>query len=149
MSTLRRAIEIAEHAHRGQVREGGAAFITHPEAVARALSDDGAGTRLLQVAWLHDTVEDTEWTLDDLRHETFHEDVVVAVDALTRRDGEPYFDYLARLAQNPDARRVKLHDMRHNLSTLVDVPEGRRASQTKRYEKGLAFLADAETAAAA
>jgi len=149
MSTLRRAIEIAEHAHRGQVREGGAAFITHPEAVARSLADDGAGTRLLQVAWLHDVVEDTDWTLGALRRETFHEEVVAAVDALTRRDGETYFDYLRRLARNPAARRVKQHDMRHNLSTLVDVPEGRRASQTKRYEKGLAFLANVETAVAA
>lgn len=140
MSTLRRAIETAEWFHKGQTRIGGDPFITHPQAVAEALSDAGAGSRILQIAWLHDVVEDTPCTLQFLRFEGFSPLVLDAIDALTRREGEVYADYIGRVGQHPEARAIKPFDLRHNLSTLGELSVARGASQRKRYERALADL---------
>jgi (p)ppGpp synthase/HD superfamily hydrolase len=67
------------------------------------------------VAVLHDSVEDSGLTLGDLNKEGFSEEVVAAVDALTRREGESYEEFITRLRPNPLARRVKLADLEHNM----------------------------------
>jgi (p)ppGpp synthase/HD superfamily hydrolase len=110
MSTIERAAAIAEQAHADQVDKGGAPYITHPTPVALAVEGDEAK----MVALLHDVVEDSEWTLNQLRDEGFSEAVVEAVDALTHKGREDYFDAVRRAKANPLARIVKLADLADN-----------------------------------
>jgi (p)ppGpp synthase/HD superfamily hydrolase len=110
MSTIERAAAIAKQAHADQVDKGGAPYITHPDRVAAAV--DGEEAKM--VALLHDVIEDSEWTLDQLRDEGFSEPVVNAVEALTHKDREDYFDAVRRAKANPLARVVKLADLADN-----------------------------------
>jgi (p)ppGpp synthase/HD superfamily hydrolase len=106
---------IATNAHEGQTRwDKKTPYITHPEEVARRFLSPA----FKSVALLHDVVEDTHWTLDMLRDATVAEDIVVAVDAITKREGEEYVDYLNRVVNNDMAAAVKLADLDHNLSNL-------------------------------
>ena len=113
-----RAREIATKAHEGQVRWGGEPFITHPEAVARKFHNWPEEYRV--VAWLHDVVEDGGWTLQQLMNEGFTFLVVKTVDALTHRPEESYDAYIMRVMENDLAKRVKIADIEHNLSTSTD-----------------------------
>lgn len=117
MSTIERAFDVAAEAHAGQTDKAGMPYILHPLRVMLAVT-----IREEQMAAvLHDLVEDTVWTLDDLRTEGFPESVVAAVAALTRHEGEDYQSFVARAAQNPIARVVKLADLRDN-SNLDRIP---------------------------
>lgn len=101
---------IAVRAHTGQVDKNVRPYIGHPARVAeRVGGDDGAQI----VAWLHDVVEDTEVSLEDLRRQ-FPDFVVDAVDAMSKRTGEPLDDYYARVRADPIARAVKLADIADN-----------------------------------
>jgi len=139
MSTLERAIEIAAEAHAGQVDKAGAPFILHPLRVMLRVNDEEAR----KAAVLHDVVEDSEWTLDGLRAEGFSEVVVLAVDGLTRRDGEAYFDFCRRAGRNEIARIVKLADLEDNLDPerVAALPEANPSLQ-KRYRKARAILVE-------
>src|SRR5918999_509885 len=98
---LRRAYTVAERQHRGVLRKSGAPYITHPLAVAMILAALGMDTTTLVAALLHDTVEDTPYTLGEVRAD-FGEDVAVLVDGVTKLDGERWDD-LAFAALNPEA----------------------------------------------
>lgn len=67
-------------------------------------------------AVLHDVVEDSDWTLEQLRHRGFSEDVLQAVDCLTHRAGESYEEFITRAQQNPIARQVKIADLEDNMN---------------------------------
>ena len=108
----RLARDIAMKAHAGCVNpKTGEAYITHPAHVAACVHGDAAKA----VAWLHDVVEDTELTLDDLRAAGLDDDVIRGVDGMTHRPGEDYLDFVRRAAADPLARQVKEADVRHNL----------------------------------
>jgi len=111
MPTLERAIAIAAEAHEGQTDKAGAPYILH---VLRVVVASPAGDAKIAAA-LHDLVEDTDWTLDDLRERGFSWIVIDAVEALTRRADEVYSDYIERVAKNDLARKVKLADLRDNM----------------------------------
>lgn len=110
MATIERARAIAESAHAGQVDKAGADYITHPLRVC----DTVTGEQAKIVALLHDVVEDSDWTLEGLRQEGFSDAVVDAVDALTHREDEDYFDAVRRARDNDLARAVKLADLADN-----------------------------------
>lgn len=123
---------IAEEAHRGQTRrDGKRPYIVHPEAVADRV---GHSDECVAAAWLHDVLEDSSLTSDDLRQRGVPDPVIVAVEILTRDESMAYEDYLQRVAENPIARRVKVADMLANLS---DTPTRR---QIRKYAKGLLRL---------
>ena len=111
MSTLERAIAIAAAAHAGQVDKAGAPYILHPLRVMLGLST--LHERIAAV--LHDVVEDSAVTLEDLRSEGFPDEVVTAIDALTKRPGETRRIAAARAALDPLARAVKLADNADNM----------------------------------
>ena len=111
MADLEEAIRIALEAHRGQKDRAGAPYLLHPLRVMLRLRTDPER----MAAVLHDVVEDTAWTLDDLRARGFPAEVIEAVDRLTRRPGEPYDAVVERAAAHPVARRVKLADLEDNL----------------------------------
>ncbi len=112
MATLDKAILIAVHAHQGQKDRYGGNYILHPLRVMFKVDSDDEKI----VAILHDVVEKTSWTIEKLQKEGFSEDVLVAVDLLTRRKSQPYMVYIEKLKGNPLARRVKIADLEDNLN---------------------------------
>lgn len=131
------ALAIATDAHRGQYDKGGESYIHHPVAVAAAFADDCRHAAAL----LHDVVEDTALTLDHLRDMGIPGEVVLAVDALTKRDGEPYPAYLARVKANPVARDVKLADLTHNSRlSRIQAPTEKDYKRIEKYRGAIAFL---------
>ena len=109
---VERALTVATKAHTNQFRRNGTTqYIQHPVAVAD-LFDEPV---LKAVALLHDVVENSDLTLDDLR-QFFPAEIVNAVDALTKREGEAYKNYILRVGENPVSRKVKLADIFHNIS---------------------------------
>lgn len=110
-SLLQRAIAIAAKAHDGQVDKAGKPYLYHPLFVMENVNSLDQKI----VAVLHDAVEDSELTLDQLRSEGFPEFIVKAIAAITKIEGEPYAAYLERVMANPIALRVKIADVTHNL----------------------------------
>lgn len=106
--TVKDADTLAVAAHLGQVDKAGAPYIEHVREVARRLEKHG--DEAVMAGLLHDIVEDTDVTLEQLRAMGFPEAVVRAVDAVTWRDGEAYMDLIARAAADPLGRLVKLAD---------------------------------------
>ena len=111
---------------------------THPQAVAIALKTAGHDEAVQAIAWLHDVVEDTNWTLHDLRSRFSHR-IVDGVDAMTKREGETRREYVERVALNPDAVVVKLADIDHNMIDCERVMPG----STQMYQKDRRRLLDA------
>lgn len=111
MAGIEEAIALAVEAHRGQRDRAGAPYVLHPLRMMFRVETDAER----MAAVLHDVVEDTDRTLDDLRAEGFPEEVVAAVDHLTRREGEGYDDFVRRAAAHPVARRVKIADLEDNM----------------------------------
>lgn len=114
-SFLIKAQRISTWAHKDQKRWDGTPYIDHPREVAFSLDVDDFEGRT--VAWLHDVVEDTKVTLQDLG-EVFSSLIIEAIDAITKREGESYLDSILRVKKNPIATRVKIADLKHNISSL-------------------------------
>ena len=104
------ALELAKAAHKGQKDKAGNDYILHPIYVAGQMETDAEKS----VAYLHDVVEDTDVTFKHLRGMGFSDEIVEAVEAITKRKGELYDEYIKRVSCNPLARKVKLADMKHN-----------------------------------
>ena len=104
-----KAMNLAYNAHHGQFDKGGVPYSFHPIHLAEQMDDESSTC----VALLHDTVEDTDVTLERLARE-FPKEVVDAVALLTHADAVEYFDYVRAIRQNPVAVRVKLADLDHN-----------------------------------
>ena len=137
MSTLDRAIEIATQAHAGQVDKAGQPYIAHPLRVMQSMSTDAEKI----AAVLHDVVEDTPVTLDQLRGDGFSEEVLAAVDALTKRPGESRMDAAVRAKANSIARQVKLADNLDNQDmTRIDKPTAKDLERIEEYRRVRAFL---------
>ncbi|NTW40714.1 MAG: bifunctional (p)ppGpp synthetase/guanosine-3',5'-bis(diphosphate) 3'-pyrophosphohydrolase [Cellulomonadaceae bacterium] len=141
LSVLERAYSTAEQAHRGQVRRSGDPYITHPVAVATILADLGMTPPTLAAALLHDTVEDTDYSLDALRRD-FGDEIAMLVDGVTKLDKVVYGDAAQAetvrkmvVAMSRDIRVlvIKLADRLHNARTWRFVPAAsaeRKARET-------------------
>lgn len=126
---------LARLAHRGQLYDNQGYFEKHVmSVVSRVALDPKAKQHHVAVAYLHDVVEDTDVTMDDLEAFNFPAPVRNAVEAITRKQGEAYFAYINRVAEHPDAALVKKHDLLENLSN------GPSASLRARYKKALAII---------
>lgn len=108
---LQKALEIAMQAHEGQADKSGRPYIEHPLRVMSMGSCDEE--RIVGI--LHDVVEDSAWTLSLLRTEGFPDEIIDAVDAVTRRREETYDNFIARVARNKLAVAVKLNDLTDNM----------------------------------
>lgn len=137
MAHLEKAMEIAFKFHKGQKDKGGNPYILHPIAVMMAVKT----IKEKIVAILHDIVEDTKVTLEYLRKEGFDEEIVLAVDALTRRNEETYDEFLYRIKQNELATRVKIEDIKQNMDlTRIPNPNKNDISRVKKYRRALEIL---------
>lgn len=134
-----KAMQIAYRAHHGQVDKSGIPYIFHPIHLAEQMDDEISCC----VALLHDTVEDTDVTLEDLK-EIFPPEVTDVVALMTHHDDTDYFDYVRRIKANPVAKKVKLADLAHNSdqSRCVgsDLSEGKKEYFRVKYSKAEAIL---------
>lgn len=139
IALLERAYRVAEKAHEGQKRKSGEPYITHPLAVAQILAELGLGVKTLAAALLHDTVEDTQYTLDQVRAE-FGDEVAMLVDGVTKLDKVKYGDSAQAetvrkmiVAMSKDIRVlvIKLADRLHNARTwgFVESDSAKRKAQ--------------------
>lgn len=129
---LEKALGIAVEAHQGQRDKNDAPYIMHPIRVMGRVRT----TPEKIVAILHDVVEDTDWTLERLKKEGFPQEILEAVDCLTKREGEAYEDFVDRAASNPISRPVKLADLEDNMDVrrLKSVAEKDR-ERLERYRR--------------
>jgi len=124
------AIEIAVEAHKGQEDKGGLPYILHPLHLMKQLMFD---IELAIIAVLHDVVEDSEWTIEQLRDEGFSERVVSALALLTHNPDDSYDAYIEKIATSLDAVLVKRKDLEHN--TDITRLKGLRPKDLKRMAK--------------
>ncbi|OGA11229.1 MAG: GTP pyrophosphokinase [Betaproteobacteria bacterium RIFCSPLOWO2_02_64_14] len=138
MSTLEHAIAIAAKAHEGQVDKAGAPYVLHPLRVMLRLETEAE--RITAV--LHDVLEDCEgWSFDRLRMEGFSDEVITALDSVTKRDGESYEDFVLRAAANSIGLRVKLADLNDNCDlTRIASPTARDHERIAKYHRAIALL---------
>jgi len=142
MATIEKALQIAAGAHEGQKDKEGLPYILHPLRVMARVEGEEAQI----VAVLHDVVEDTTVTLDDLRQAGFSSTVLDAVALVTHRKDEPYADYVIRSKANAIAPRVKLADLHDNsrLDRSILRPQRVEAdmARLRRYFLSYKFLTD-------
>ena len=140
MSSIERAVAIAAKAHEGEKDKANATYLLHPLRVMLALESDQEKI----VGVLHDVVEDCPaWTLEKLRGEGFSEEILVALEAVTERPEEEkdYDAFIARAAQNPIARKVKLADLRDNADlTRYDNPQPEHYERTAKYRRAIEYI---------
>lgn len=109
--TLEKAIQIASEAHHNQYDKVGRPYITH----AFRVMEKGKNETEKICGMLHDVVEDSEWTLEQLASEGFSAEVIDILERLTHPPGEPYEEYLGRILTHPVAIRVKINDLEDNM----------------------------------
>ena len=137
MATLEKAIILAATHHAGQTDKGGDPYVFHP--IRLMLKATNQAEQI--VAILHDTIEETTLTLADLQTEGFSEEIVSAVDSLSRREEESYEAFILRIKQNPLARRVKILDLQDNMDlTKSKKPTVKDKKKLEKYSKAMDVL---------
>ncbi|MFO7959373.1 MAG: HD domain-containing protein [Nitriliruptoraceae bacterium] len=141
---LATALSIAARAHAGQVDKAGNAYLAHPLRVAARVMDDG--DEVVAAALLHDVLEDSELTLQDLAGAGLPPRVLEAVDRLTRRPGETHGAAVRRAAAHPMSALIKRADIADNSDPdrLALLPEELKARLSAKYARALAVLEDPE-----
>ncbi|MCP2258390.1 GTP pyrophosphokinase [Streptoalloteichus tenebrarius] len=149
LALLQRAYDVAEERHRGQRRKSGDPYITHPLAVATILAELGMDTTTLVAALLHDTVEDTDYSLDQMRAD-FGDEVAHLVDGVTKLDkvklgaaaeAETIRKMVIAMARDPRVLVIKLADRLHNMRTMRFLPPEKQARKARETLEVLAPLA--------
>ena len=133
----KKAMKLCYEAHKDQVDKSGMPYVFHPFHVAEQMKDEATTI----VALLHDVVEDTDYTLEDITAEGFGQEIVEAVALMTHEDDVPYLDYVAKLKDNPIAKAVKLADLAHNSdpSRLGEIDEETQ-QRLEKYKQAIAIL---------
>lgn len=135
--TLEKAISIAAKAHEGQTDKGGTAYIMHPLKLMMAMDTEEEQI----TAILHDVVEDSTITIEDLKAEGFSEQVLDAITLLTRKKRASYQKYIEAIAENALATKVKMADLSHNMDiTRIPGATIKDFQQRTQYEKYQQYL---------
>ena len=133
----KKALKLCFEAHKNQVDKTGLPYVFHPFHLAEQMKDEYSTV----CALLHDVVEDTEYTFEDLINMGFPNEVVEALKFLTHADDVPYMDYVKALSVNPIAKAVKIADLTHNSDTSrLDVVDEWALKREEKYKKALEFL---------
>ena len=131
------ALRLCFEAHRDQVDKTGMPYVFHPFHLAEQMTDEITTAAAL----LHDVVEDTDYTLDDLTAMGFPKEVTDALELLTHAPDVPYMDYVRAIKANPVAKAVKLADLAHNSdSTRLDVIDEYAQAREKKYSEARKIL---------
>ncbi len=135
----KKAMKLAYEAHKNQKDNSGMPYIFHPFHVAEQMTDE----LTTAAALLHDVVEDTEITFEQLKELGFSEDLLVPLRLLTKKKGEDYMEYIKRISTNEIAIKVKLADLEHN-SDISRYNEGEygeyEQQRQKKYKKAMQIL---------
>ncbi|MGM9579140.1 MAG: GTP pyrophosphokinase [Evtepia sp.] len=133
----KRALKLCFAAHRDQTDKSGLPYVFHPFHLAEQMPDELTTV----VALLHDVVEDTPYTLEDLEKMGFPQAVLSALARLTHDPSVPYLDYVAALKEDPIARQVKLADLRHNSDlTRLDHVDEKARQRAEKYAAAIRLL---------
>lgn len=133
----KKAMKLCFEAHKDQVDKSGIPYVFHPIHLAEQMSDECSTI----VALLHDVVEDTDYTFEDLIKLGFDVDVIKALKLITHVDDVPYMEYVAKIKDNPIARKVKLADLRHNSDlSRIDVADEKALQRKEKYMKAIDYL---------
>ena len=106
----KKALKLCFEAHKDQTDKSGMPYVFHPFHLAEQMKDEATTI----VALLHDVVEDTDITINDLQKMGFGPEVLEAIALMTHAPDTPYMEYVAQIKTNPIARAVKLADLKHN-----------------------------------
>lgn len=133
----KRALKLCFAAHRDQTDKSGLPYVFHPFHLAEQMPDELTTV----VALLHDVVEDTPYTLEDLAKLGFPQKVLSSLARLTHDPSVPYLDYVAALKEDPIARQVKLADLRHNSDlTRLDHVDEKARQRAEKYAAAIRLL---------
>lgn len=132
----KKALKLCFLAHRDQVDKSGMPYVFH---LAEQMMDEDTTV----VALLHDVVEDTPHTLDDLKKMGFSSQIIEAISLMTHEPGVPYMDYVQKIKENAIARVVKLADLKHNSDlTRLDIIDDRAKQRVEKYAQAIRLLSE-------
>ena len=133
----KKAMLIAYHAHRYHVDKGGMPYIFHPLHLAEQMDTEYS----VITALLHDVIEDSDISLEDLKAEGFPEPILEALSLLTHEKQVPYLEYVQRLKGNELARKIKLADLTHNSDvSRLSVQDDSSRQRFEKYQRAIALL---------
>lgn len=136
-SETKKALKLSFEAHKDQIDKSGMPYVYHPFHLAEQMSDEDTTI----VALLHDVVEDTELTIDDLNIMGFSRAVCDAIALMTHDDAVPYMEYVLQIKNNPIARAVKLADLQHNSDlTRLDEVDEKAIQRAEKYKIAIKLL---------
>lgn len=133
----KKALRLSFNAHKDQVDKSGMPYVYHPFHLAEQMDTEETVT----VALLHDVVEDTDHTIQELVEMGFPKSVTDALALMTHDEAVPYMDYVAKIKNNPIARAVKLADLRHNSDiSRLEVIDDKVLRRVHKYRAAMALL---------
>lgn len=133
----KKALKLCFEAHKAQLDKSGIPYVFHPFHLAEQMKDESTTI----VALLHDVIEDTEYTFNDLIAMGFDGAIIDAIELMTHEEGVPYMDYVEKIKSNPIAREVKLADLRHNSDlSRLDAPTEKDKMRVEKYRKAIVLL---------
>ena len=133
----KRALKLCFESHKDQVDKTGLPYVFHPFHLAEQMDDETSTV----CALLHDVVEDTATTFEELTVMGYPDEVIDALKLLTHEDGVDYMDYVKKIARNPTAKKVKIADLLHNSdSTRLDTVDEYALKREAKYKAALEYL---------
>lgn len=136
-SETKKAMKLCFEAHKDQVDKSGMPYVFHPFHLAEQMQDETTTV----VALLHDVIEDTDYTLQDLTDMGFQKEITDALALLTHDKDVPYMDYVATVKGNAVAKAVKLADLQHNSDlSRLDVITDKALARKEKYMQAIALL---------
>lgn len=133
----KKALKLCFEAHKEQTDKSGMPYVFHPFHLAEQMETE----ETVILALLHDVVEDTDNTLEDLRELGFGENVMEALALLTHDDGVDYMEYVQAIKGNPIAKEVKLADLRHNSDiSRLDTVDEKALERREKYLQAMKLL---------
>ena len=133
----KKALRLSFDTHKDQVDKSGLPYVFHPFHLAEQMDDEYS----ICVALLHDVVEDSDVTIDDIRDAGFPEAIVKAILALTHKEEIPYFEYIEQIKANKIAAKVKAADLKHNMDlTRLESPTEKDVQRAEKYRAALEIL---------
>ena len=135
----KKAMKLCFRAHKDQEDKSGLPYVFHPFHLAEQMTDEDTTV----VALLHDVVEDSPYTFEDLEAMGYPDRIIDALRLLTHDDDEPYLDYVARIKHDPIAKAVKLADLRHNSDiTRLETVDEKALHRVEKYKAAIKLLTE-------
>lgn len=135
----KKAMKLCFAAHKDQFDKSGIPYVFHPIHLAEQMSTEETTV----VALLHDVIEDTDYTIENLTDMGFKKEITDAIGLMTHAAGVDYFEYVAAIKNNPIARAVKLADLNHNSDlSRLDVVDEKALKRREKYLKAIKMLTE-------